>query len=113
MKSSKPSLSLTTVSVDTSVRDRINSEAVRLGLSQRQMVTRMAEAYDLSLQREESSPAQIEDIYEALGKVLKRDERIIAFIKEQEKVLLNPILTSVNTTESRINQLIQLLSNLE
>lgn len=113
MKSSKQSLSLTTVSVDTSVRDRINSEAVRLGLSQRQMVTRMAEAYDLSLQREESSPAQIGDIYEALGKVLKRDERIIAFIKEQEKVLLNPILTSVNTTESRINQLIQLLSNLE
>lgn len=113
MKTSQTPLSLTTVSVDTSVRDRINSEAVRLGLSQRQMVGRMVEAYDLSIQKSESAEAQVQDIHSALEKVLKRDERIISFIREQEKVLLNPILTCVQTTEARLSELIKVLSNLE
>lgn len=113
MKASHPPLSLTTVSVDTSVRDRVNSEAVRLGLSQRQMVSRMVEAYDLSVQKAESAEAQIQDIYNVLEKILKRDERIISFIREQEKVLLNPILTCVQTTEARVSELINILSNLE
>ncbi len=113
MKASHPPLSLTTVSVDTSVRNRVNSEAVRLGLSQRQMVSRMVEAYDLSVQKAESAEAQIQDIYNVLEKILKRDERIISFIREQEKVLLNPILTCVQTTEARVSELINILSNLE
>lgn len=113
MKASQTPLSLTTVSVDTSVRDRINSEAVRLGLSQRQMVVRMVEAYDLSIQKSESAEAQVQDIYNVLEKVLKRDERIISFIREQEKILLNPILTCVQTTDARLSELINVLSNLE
>lgn len=108
MKTSKQSLSLTTVSVDTSVRDRINSEAVRLGLSQRQMVTRMAEAYDLSQKEDADKPI----LQEAIEKMLKRDERIISFIREQEKVLLKPILSSVQSTEAKMAQLIELLKNL-
>lgn len=108
MKTSKQSLSLTTVSVDTSIRDRINSEAVRLGLSQRQMVTRMVEAYDLSQNEDANKP----NLQEAIEKMLKRDERIISFIREQEKVLLKPILSSVQSTEAKMAQLIELLKNL-
>ena len=114
MKNSKTPIKTTTVSVDSSTRDRVNQEAERLGLSQRQMVARMAEAYDLSIQKgSEDAPIETKDVYDALDKVLKRDDRIVAFIKEQEKVLLKPILLSAQSTEARINQLINILSNLE
>ena len=114
MKNSKTPIKTSTVSVDSSTRDRVNQEAERLGLSQRQMVARMVEAYDLSIQKDsEDAPIETKDVYDALDKVLKRDDRIVAFIKEQEKVLLKPILLSVQTTDARINQLIKILSNLE
>ncbi len=104
---------MTTVSVDAATRDRINQEAERLGLSQRQIIARMVEAYDLSLKNEERQAFEAQDIFDALDKVLKRDDRVVAFIKEQEKVLLKPILSSIQTTEARINQLVKILSNLE
>ena len=87
--------------------------AERLGLSQRQIIARMVEAYDLSLKNEERQAFEAQDIFDALDKVLKRDDRVVAFIKEQEKVLLKPILSSIQTTEARINQLVKILSNLE
>lgn len=108
----------TTVSVDQSARDYINEEADKLGLSQRQMIQRLVETYEnlknskagaSSLSPEE----QISSIYESLEKVIKRDDRIVAFIKEQEKILLNPILMSVQSTDARLNQLIEILTNLE
>lgn len=114
MKDSKTPIKMTTVSVDSSTRDRVNQEAERLGLSQRQMVARMVEAYDLSTKKEtDDQSVDVKDIFDALEKVLKRDDRVVAFIKEQEKVLLKPILSSIQTTEARINQLIKILSNLE
>lgn len=113
MKSSKTPIKMTTVSVDAATRDRINQEAERLGLSQRQIIARMVEAYDLSLKNEERQAFEAQDIFDALDKVLKRDDRVVAFIKEQEKVLLKPILSSIQTTEARINQLVKILSNLE
>lgn len=114
MKDSKTPIKMTTVSVDASTRDRVNQEAERLGLSQRQMVARMVEAYDLSIQKgSEDAHIETKDVYDALDKVLKRDDRIVAFIKEQEKVLLKPILLSAQSTQARIDQLINILSNLE
>lgn len=117
MPHNKTPVSATTVSVDTSIRDEINKEAERLGLSQRQMVTRIFEAYSLGLKREKDTQAEdesiLKDVYSSLEKVVKRDDRIIAFIKEQEKVLLTPILSSAQNTEARVNTLIEILSNLE
>ena len=108
---------LTTVSVDVEIRDRINSEAERLDLAQRQMVSRLMDIYDLHLQNENSAgsspPVDMETIHELMEKVIKRDDRVIAFIKEQEKVLLNPILTTVQSTDFRLEELIRILKNLD
>ena len=108
---------LTTVSVDVEIRDRINAEAERLDLAQRQMVSRLMENYELHQQNENatgaSPPVDMETIHELMEKVIKRDDRVIAFIKEQEKILLNPILTTVQSTDSRLEELIRILKNLD
>jgi hypothetical protein len=109
---------LTTVSVDAVIRDVINQEADRLGLSQRQMVSRLWETFKLQQEKARSPDKPdtedlIEGIYEALEKVLKRDDRIIAFIKEQEKIFLNPLLNSSQSTTETLKQLVEVLSNLE
>lgn len=115
MKQSKP---ITTVCVECDDRDAINEFATKLDLSQRQMVTRMVETYRLSLNKEHMSsdadpPENLSELVEGLKKALKRDEHIIAFIREQEKVLLKPILNTVLSTDANIQQLISILSNLE
>lgn len=108
----------TTVSVDVAIRDFINQEAELLGLSQRKMVSRLWELYELQKEKDRSSEepnteAIIKRMYDSLEKVLKHDDRIIAFIKEQEKIFLNPTLNSVQTTESTLKELVNVLSNLE
>jgi predicted transcriptional regulator len=119
MSKTKEDIKATTVCVDVAERDYINGEADRLGLSQRQMVRRLTETYRNFLKALEakgektSEEISLRDMYENLDKVLKRDDRVVAFIKEQEKILLNPILKTVLDTEARLNQLIEILSNLE
>ena len=117
MKPAKTSIKATTVSVEASIRDDINTEAERLGLSQREMVTRLLETYELHNRNpsptEEVDESILAKINESLEKVLKRDDRVVAFIKEQEKDLLKPILKSVTSTDAQLNQLIDILSNLE
>ena len=107
----------TTVSVDVAIRDHINEEADRLGLSQREMVARLIEAYVQQQKMSDNSKPHVNDdlikeIRDSLERVLKRDDRVIAFIKEQEKILLNPILNTVQATDTNLNQLIEILSNL-
>lgn len=117
MKHDKNPIPATTVSVDAATRDRINAEAERLGLSQRQMVQRMLETYETQqlIDKGElvTDEQKVDRIYEALEKVVKRDDRIVAFIKEQEKVLLNPILSTVQATDANLNQLVEILSNIK
>ena len=108
----------TTVSVDMAIRDFINQEADRLGLSQRQMVSRLWETFKLQQEKSRSpdkldTDAIVEGIYGALEKVLKRDDRIIAFIKEQEKLFLNPLLNNSQSNTETLKQLVEVLSNLE
>ena len=108
----------TTVSVDAAIRDFINQEAELLGLSQRKMISRLWELYEIQKEKarsieEPDTETFIKKIYDALEKVHKRDDRIIAFIKEQEKIFLNPTLNSVQTTESTLKELVNVLSNLE
>ena len=122
MKMNKnPSQNTTTVCVDAVTRDRVNDEAERLGLSQRQMIQRLLESYEIQLKQsseQSDSDAQadeelIKKIYDSLDKVIKRDDRIVAFIKEQEKILLNPILNTVQAIDANLNQLVEILSNIE
>lgn len=120
MKTNKnPSQYTTTVCVDAVTRDRINDEAERLGLSQRQMIQRLLESYETELKlASEEHDTQTEEnllkrIHDSLDKVIKRDDRIVAFIKEQEKILLNPILNTVQAIDANLNQLVEILSNIE
>lgn len=120
-KNKNPSQNTTTVCVDVVTRDRVNDEAERLGLSQRQMIQRLLESYEIQLklsseQSDSDTHADeklIKKIYDSLDKVIKRDDRIVAFIKEQEKILLNPILNTVQAIDANLNQLVEVLSNIE
>lgn len=44
MNITKETIKTTTVSVDAATRERINAEAARLGLNQREMIQRLVEA---------------------------------------------------------------------
>ena len=109
----------TTVCVECADRDAIKEFADGLNLSQREMVTRLIETYRASLERQDNAAGTgpPEDVLvalqEDLDKVLKRDDRIVAFIREQEMVLLKPILQTVQSTDARIKLLNEILSNLE
>lgn len=108
----------TTVCVDASIRDAINLEAEHLELSQRQMVRRLWETFQLQKERARSPNEQdpeevLKGIYDALQKVLARDDRVIAFIREQEKVFLNPTLNNTQAIEKALKQLIKVISDLE
>ena len=118
MKNHEEERKWTTVSVDATVRDFINQEAERLGLSQRQMVARLCDSFQLNQDKAKAHDGEdtsdvIEKLYDSLEKVLKRDDRIVAFIKEQEKVFLNPMLNSTHKTEAILTQLVEVLSNIE
>lgn len=109
----------TTVCVESSDRDAIKEFADGLNLSQREMVTRLIETYRTTIEKQDNAAGTgpPEDVLAALredlDKVLKRDDRIVAFIREQEKVLLKPILQTVQSTESQLKLLNNILSNLE
>lgn len=111
-------IQLTTVCVDTATRDFINEESERLSLPQRETISRMIEKYQSAINCNKDSPPpeeQIVQINEALKKVIARDDRIVAFIKEQEKVFLTPILNGVlegvEWTKSIMNYLKQFENN--
>lgn len=116
MRKEKKTVTLTTVCVDVPARDRINVEAERLGLSQRQMVGRLVEAYELSLQRDEkksSPPVDTQSLVEMLERVLKRDDRIVGFIKTQEAELLKPILAYIQRVEAEMRTLTNLIKQFQ
>jgi len=109
----------TTVCVESSDRDAIKEFADGLNLSQREMVTRLIETYRTTIEKQDNAAGTgpPEDVLAALredlDKVLKRDDRIVAFIREQEKNLLKPILQTVQSTDARLKLLNEILSNLE
>lgn len=115
----KKHIQATTVSVECADRDAINQLAEELDLSQRQMVTRLIESYRATLAQTKEAEGHDppEEILERLAadmeKVLKRDDRIISFIREQEKVLHKPILHGVQSIEAQLKTLTDILSNLE
>ncbi len=115
MKNKNPT---TTVSVEMTDRDAINAMAEDLNLSQREMISRMVESYkrtttDGTLPGDVPPKDQLGTVKEALEKVIKRDDRIVAFIREQEKLFHSPILKTVQTIDANLQQLIKILSNLD
>lgn len=113
----KPQSNASTVSVEVASRDFINAEADRLHLNQKQVISRMIEAYTFLHQGKQPNPNNENEISglsidEKINRLLKRDDRIVAFIKEQEKVLLKPIYNGVQTSESLLNTLINILNEL-
>lgn len=109
----------TTVSVDAATRERINTEAARLGLNQREMIQRLVEGYDLAKQQagdageQPDSQTLLQQVNDTLTKVLQRDDRLVSFLREQEKTLLNPILQTAQSTESRLKVLVNVLTEME
>lgn len=106
---------ITTVSVYSYDRDYINHLSEEIGLSQKRIVSMLVEAHK-SLKLAPAEPPnkeQFDKIVEILEKLIKRDDRVIAFIKEQESVLLKPIFSNTEHIDQRMNQLISILSNLE
>lgn len=90
--------STTTVCVDAAVRDFIAAEGESLGLSQRQVLNHIVNAYK---QRSDNLTGGV------------GDERVIAFLRQQEKVLLDPILRTSQSVDSRLKVLIDILKNIE
>lgn len=88
----------TTVCVDAAVRDFLAAEGESLGLSQRQVVNHIVNAY----KHRKDNPS------EGIG-----DERIISFMKQQEKMLLSPILKTTQSVDSRLNVLVDILKELD
>ena len=109
----------TTVCVERADRNAIKEYADDLHLSQRQMVTRLIDTYRVSLLRDDCNtgvgpPEDIlSSLQDGLEKVIKRDDRVIAFIREQERVLLKPILQTVQSIDAKIKLLNDILSNLD
>ena len=119
MPQTEEPIKTTTVSVDAATRERINAEAARLGLNQREMIQRLIEGYDLAQQRggdtdeQPDSQTLLQQVNDTLTKVLQRDDRLVSFMREQEKNLLNPILQTAQSTESRLKVLIEILTEME
>ena len=119
MNITKETIKTTTVSVDAATRERINTEAARLGLNQRDMIQRLVEGYDLAKQQagdageQPDSQTLLQQVNETLAKVLQRDDRLVSFMREQEKTLLNPILQAAQSTESRLKVLVDILTEME
>ena len=119
MPQTEEPIKTTTVSVDAATRERINAEAARLGLNQREMIQRLIEGYDLAQQRDGDADEQpdsqtlLQQVNDTLAKVLQRDDRLVSFMREQEKALLNPILQTAQSTESRLKVLVEVLTEME
>ena len=99
MENNKDKHKTTTVCVDTTVRDFIATEAERQGLSLRQMIFHIAEAYKQQLV---DSPA-----------MKKGNDRIVAYMRRQEENYLAPILKTVQLMDSRIKVLIEVLKEVD
>ena len=85
----------TTVSVDVGVRDFLAEEAARQGLSQRQVIAHIVKAYKQMGDNPEDN---------------KGVERIIAYMRQQEKMFLAPNLKSAQTAEMQMKVLVEHLT---
>ena len=115
----------TTVSCDESTRKFIAAEAERLGIPQREVLSRLVESYRHSHKRSATSAAEPQGnlepssinqtaLEDRLSKVITKDvNRVIGFIQQQEKSYLTTILKNSNDSKAAIEKLIQSLDNFD
>ena len=98
MEQTRETPKTTTIAADSAVRDYIASEAERQGLSQRQMLSALVKAYQHQAENPEN---QCEE------------DRIISFLVKQEKRLIDPILNTAQSVDSRLKVLIDILKEID
>lgn len=118
MKRTKEKIKTTTLSVDAATREKVNAEAARLGLNQREMIERLVESYQSRQKESQGDDAPdaetvLDQVNEKLTKVLQRDDRLVSFIREQESSLLNPILRTVQSVDTRLDVLVDVLKEMD
>ena len=113
----------TTVSCDESTHRFIADEAKRTNSNQRKVLARMVKVYQRDQQRsakkkkEEAQELRTANeilaaIDEKLNKLTKRDDVVIGYIKEHEKLYSSPTLEKTKKCETHLEQLISILQNL-
>lgn len=98
MEQTRDTSKTTTIAADAAARDYIAAEAERQGLSQRQMLTVLVKAY----KHQAENPDQQKD-----------DDRVISFLLKQEKRILEPILSTIQSVDSNQRVLIDVLKDIE
>lgn len=100
----------TTVSCDESTRQFIAAEAERTGLLQRQVLAQMVEHYKrYATENCKKKDTVNEDLYNIEKKITAEVNRVIGFIKEQEKVYLKDILQQVRNNGYLVKKQISIL----
>ena len=106
-----------TISVEPADRETINRISREYDIPQRKVVSLLLEKYQNSLnQSSGKSPQEIQvlkAVEESRDQILKRMDTVLSFIREQEKVLLKPILVNDQNTYSFLKSGInEILTNL-
>lgn len=117
MKKTTNKRKTTTVSCDESARAFIAAEAERTGRLQREVLAEMISVYKLQQKRSATKAAEpqvpvapgtinMDFLKDELSKVITKDvNRVISFIKEQEKIFLAPISTNVKSVKKQLETL--------
>lgn len=107
----------TTISCDESAREFIATEAKRTGRLQREVLAEMISVYKLQQKRSATKAAEpqvpvvpgtinMDFLKDELSKVITKDmNRVISFIKEQEKIYLTPIANNVKSIKEQLENL--------
>lgn len=114
----------TTISCDEYAREFIAAEAERTGRLQREVLAEMISVYKLQQERSATKRKEMEerkknalelfqDISAKLDTAVKRDDTAIAFIKAQESKILSPMSDKLNSCESLLNTLVQILQSFQ
>ena len=122
MKTTRNKRKTTTLSCDESTREFIAAEAKRTGKLQRQVLADIVSAYRLQQKRSATKTAKSETsevpgcfdfaaLEKKLSIVITKDvNRVIGYIKEQEKIYLKPIFKQVKDNGTLIQEQINELA---
>lgn len=125
MKDTANKRKTTTLSCDKSTREFVAAEAKELGLTQREVLARLVESYRHSHKRsatitaepqKQATPGTIDMnvLTDAVSKQITKDlNRVISFIRQQEKVYLTTIAKNVEDNKVLLSNILNQLENLE
>lgn len=122
MKKTTNKRKTTTISCDESSREFIAAEAKRTGRLQREVLAEMISMYQLQQKRSATMEKEqalrkatalelFQDIKATLDKNIRRDDQTIAFIKTQESKILSPMSAKLDSCESLLRTLVDILQS--